>query len=64
LFEDSKSLPALAQQALSTCHVNPATGEEEAEWDARCSAARYDCLLSYYAGADRPRSSIGSRLSR
>jgi hypothetical protein len=47
LFEDPQSLPALAQQALSICHVDPATGEEAAEWDARCSAACYDCSLSY-----------------
>ena len=49
LFEDPRS-SALAQEALRICHIDPMTGEDDAGWDARCSAACYDCLLRLDCG--------------
>jgi len=49
-LEDSKSISAVARQALEICHFNPDTGEDlkrapRAKED--CEAACYDCLMSY-----------------
>ncbi len=40
-------LAKVAKEALRVCHVDPDTGEDAGDWATRCSAACYDCLLSY-----------------
>jgi len=47
LVEDPAGLAAIARQALELCHIDPATGYDREDWSERCSAACYDCLLSY-----------------
>jgi Domain of unknown function (DUF1998) len=47
LVEDPTGLAAIANKALEICHIDPATGHDREGWSERCSAARYDCLLSY-----------------
>jgi len=47
LVEDPAGLAAIAAQALDLCHVDPASGHDREGWSERCSAACYDCLLSY-----------------
>jgi hypothetical protein len=47
LVEDSAGLAEVARQALDLCHVGPASGQDREGWSERCSAACYDCLLSY-----------------
>ena len=41
------SLSDLAREALDLLHFDPDTGEEIKAWREHCSAACYDCLLSY-----------------
>jgi hypothetical protein len=47
LVEDPAGLAAIASQALDICHIDPASGHHREGWSERCSAACYDCLLSY-----------------
>lgn len=47
LVEDTAALAAIARQALELCHMDPTTGRDLNGWTERCSAACYDCLLSY-----------------
>lgn len=47
LVDDPDVMKLLARRALSVLHFDPDTGEPEPEWNSRCSAACYDCLLSY-----------------
>lgn len=47
LVEDPAGFAAIARQALDLCHIDPATGHDREGWSERCSAACYDCLLSY-----------------
>jgi hypothetical protein len=44
---DTGSIAAIAREALRICHIEPATGAEYAGRSRRCTAACYDCLLSY-----------------
>jgi ATP-dependent helicase YprA (DUF1998 family)/very-short-patch-repair endonuclease len=55
LASDTEALPAVARQALDLCHFDPGTGEDlhrapRARED--CTAACYDCLLSYANQSD------------
>lgn len=47
LVEDLKAFAELARCGLSIIHHDPDTGEQVAGWADRCTAACYDCLLSY-----------------
>ena len=47
LVDDPDFMRLLARRALSVLHFDPDTGEQEPGWNSRCSAACYDCLLSY-----------------
>ena len=47
LVDDAGGIAAIASQALELCHIDPATGGDREGWAERCSAACYDCLLSY-----------------
>ena len=51
IFERIIAEPAifneLARAALHLCHFDPQTGEPADHWHGDCSAACYDCLLSY-----------------
>jgi hypothetical protein len=47
LVEDPTALAAIARRAFELCHTDPATGHDGEGWPERCSAACYDCLLSY-----------------
>ena len=47
LAADPGSFSDLAREALRLLHFDPDTGEEIEAWRERCSAACYDCLLSY-----------------
>jgi len=47
LIEEGSAFSQLAGTALELLHFGPETGEERAEWEKRCPAACYDCLLSY-----------------
>src|SRR5262249_15716892 len=54
LVEEPDALAAVATKALEIAHFDPVTGEDlgahlrdEAEQQARCVQACYDCLLSY-----------------
>ena len=47
LVEDPAGLAAVARQALALCHIDSTTGRDLDGWAERCSAACYDCLLSY-----------------
>ncbi len=47
IVADDGSLAEVARKALEICHFDPGTGAPEAEWESRCVAACYDCLLSY-----------------
>ncbi len=47
LVDEGAALATVARQALELCHMDPATGRDLDGWAERCSAACYDCLLSY-----------------
>jgi hypothetical protein len=47
LIEEPGAFAGLARTALALMHFDPATGEEKPDWEERCPAACYDCLLSY-----------------
>jgi len=50
LLDDSAAIAAIAKEALSICHFDPATGKDKrrAEHSKEdCEAACYDCLMSY-----------------
>jgi hypothetical protein len=47
LIEEGGAFSRLARTALSLLHFDGKTGEERAEWEKRCPAACYDCVLSY-----------------
>ena len=40
-------LASVATEALRICHFDPHTGSPDPAWETRCTAACYDCLLSY-----------------
>jgi hypothetical protein len=47
LVADPHEFRKLAARALELLHLDPASGEPLADWETRCTAACYDCLLSY-----------------
>jgi hypothetical protein len=47
LIEEGSAFSRLARRALELLHFDCETEEERAEWEKRCPAACYDCLLSY-----------------
>jgi hypothetical protein len=47
LVEAPASFGELAREALRLCHFHLETGEPDPAWSERCTAACYDCLLSY-----------------
>jgi very-short-patch-repair endonuclease len=47
LIEEPGAFSRLARTALDLLHFDGITGEEKPDWDKRCPAACYDCLLSY-----------------
>ena len=50
LVEEPESLSRVARKALELCHFNPETGEDLGRAEGAretCTAACYDCLLSY-----------------
>jgi hypothetical protein len=47
ILGDPGSLATIAREALRVCHTDPTTGEPDPAWDERCTAACYDCLLSF-----------------
>ncbi len=50
LVEDPNAISAVARQALTLCHFDPATGkdlEKGPRAKETCTAACYDCLMSY-----------------
>lgn len=58
LVEEPDAFPAVAREALSLCHFDPDTGEDQhraprARED--CEAACYDCLMSYANQTDHQR---------
>jgi hypothetical protein len=44
--------PRAVKRALDLLHFAPDSGEPQADWDTRCRAACYHCLLSYSNQAD------------
>lgn len=47
LIGDSGAFREIAREGLRICHFDPDTGEADPVWDARCTAACYECLLSF-----------------
>ncbi|MGH2442646.1 MAG: helicase-related protein, partial [Chloroflexota bacterium] len=47
LLADPGAFASVAREALRVCHFDPDTGEPDPEWNEKCAAACYDCLLSY-----------------
>jgi ATP-dependent helicase YprA (DUF1998 family) len=47
LLAEPNEFRALASRALELLHFDPITGEAVLDWEERCTAACYDCLLSY-----------------
>jgi len=45
--ENPQAFAELAREGLRLCHYDPKTGEESKDWTGRCSAACYECLLSF-----------------
>jgi hypothetical protein len=44
---DPHEVRKLASRALEILHFDPSGGQALPDWEARCTAACYDCLLSY-----------------
>ncbi len=55
ILADETSLAAIAREALRVCHFDPGSGAPDPDWDRRCVAACYECLLSYANQLDHPR---------
>jgi hypothetical protein len=55
ILADPHSLANVAREALRVCHFSPDTGDPDPEWDRRCVAACYECLLSYSNQLDHRR---------
>ena len=47
LISDPHGVARIADEAIRICHFDPETREEDPQWAKECSAACYDCLLSY-----------------
>ena len=47
MIDNPDAFAELAREALRLCHYDSETGEANKEWTGRCSAACYDCLLSF-----------------
>jgi hypothetical protein len=47
LIADPREFKKLAVRALEILHFDPSSGEPLSHWEQRCTAACYDCLLSY-----------------
>ncbi len=47
MIENPDAFAELAREALRLCHYDADTGEPNRDWAKRCSAACYDCLLSF-----------------
>jgi very-short-patch-repair endonuclease len=47
LVENPTRIAVIASNALELCHIDATTGHDREGWSDRCSAACYDCLLSY-----------------
>jgi ATP-dependent helicase YprA (DUF1998 family) len=47
LTSGARGMAEVAREALRVCHFDPQTGEPDPAWADRCTAACYDCLLSY-----------------
>jgi very-short-patch-repair endonuclease len=47
LVADPREFRKLAGRALEILHFDPSTGQPLPDWEKRCTAACYDCLLSY-----------------
>lgn len=47
LIAEPREFKNLAACALEILHFNPSNGQALPEWEQRCTAACYDCLLSY-----------------
>lgn len=57
LLDDSRALGELAREALSLCHFDPDTGIDQQRAPRsreNCTAACYDCLMSYANQPDHP----------
>jgi len=47
LVAEASEFRKLASRALEILHFDPSSGQALPDWEARCTAACYDCLLSY-----------------
>lgn len=47
LIAEPREFKRLAARALETLHFDPSNGQALPDWEERCTAACYDCLLSY-----------------
>ncbi len=47
ILNEENSITRIATEALSICHFNTETGENEAD-EQECSKACYSCIMSYY----------------
>ena len=47
LVAEAHEFRKLASRALEILHFDPSSGRAVPEWETRCTAACYDCLLSY-----------------
>jgi ATP-dependent helicase YprA (DUF1998 family) len=47
LIAEPREFKKLAARALEILHFDPSTGQALPDWEERCTAACYDCLLSY-----------------
>jgi len=47
LIAEPREFRKLAVRALEILHFDPASGKPLSDWEERCTAAYYDCLLSY-----------------
>jgi hypothetical protein len=47
LIAEPREFKKLAARALEILHFDPSSGQALPDWEERCTAACYDCLLSY-----------------
>jgi ATP-dependent helicase YprA (DUF1998 family) len=47
LIAEPREFKKLATRALEILHFDPSSGQPLSDWEQRCTAACYDCLLSY-----------------
>jgi hypothetical protein len=52
LIAEPREFKKLAARALEILHLDPSSGAPVLDWEERCTAACYDCLLSYSNQAD------------